>query len=121
MHEKKNGLKSYGGIEKKYEQELAQVTFGSISLAMAAGEVLKEMHRDDSDHGDVQSGWLNSPYQLMQKLEREVADLEAKVKADPQFSDKFKQMFIAELLDPVKEGNRKAREIDAYIMNGTVN
>jgi len=76
------------------------------------------MHRDDSDHGDVQSGWLNSPYQLMQKLEREVADLEAKVRADPQFSDKFKQMFIAELLDPVKEGNRKAREIDAYIMNG---
>jgi len=120
MHEKKNGKKSYGGIEKKYEHELAQVMFGSITLVMAAGEVLKELHRDDSDHGDIQTGWLNGPYQLMQKLEHEVADLEAKVKDDPQFSDRFKQIFMSELIDPVKEGSCKAREIDAYVMSGIV-
>lgn len=67
---------------------------------------------------DWQSGWLNSPYQLLQNLERDTAELEAKIKADPDFSDKHKQEFIAGLIDPIKDGNQRARAVDACIMNG---
>ena len=116
MHEKKN--KAFGGIETKYTKELAAVTLASFALARATAEVLTEMSRDDSDHGDIQSGWLNSPYQLLQNLERDTAELEAKIKADPNFSDKHKQEFIAGLIDPIKDGNQRARAVDAYIMNG---
>ncbi len=116
MHEKKN--KTFGGIEAKYTKELAAVTLASFALARATAEVLTEMCRDDSDHGDIQSGWLNSPYQLLQNLERDTAELEAKIKADPDFSDKHKQEFIAGLIDPIKDGNQRARAVDAYIMNG---
>ena len=61
---------------------------------------------------------LNSPYQLLQNLERDTTELEAKTKADPDFSDKHKQEFIAGLIDPIKDGNQRARAVDAYIMNG---
>ena len=116
MHEKKN--KTFGGIETKYTKELAAVTLSSFALARATAEVLTEMCCDDSDHGDIQSGWLNSPYQLLQNLERDTAELEAKIKADPDFSDKHKQEFIVALIDPIKNGNQRARAVDAYIMNG---
>ena len=116
MHEKKN--KTFGGIETKYSKELAAVTLASFALARATAEVLTEMYRDDSDHGDIQSSWLNSPYQLLQNLERDIAELEVKIEADPDFSDKHKQEFIAALIDPIKNGNQRARAVDAYIMNG---
>ena len=61
---------------------------------------------------------LNSPYQLLQNLERDTTELEAKIKADPDFSDKHKQEFIAGLIDPIKDDNQRARAVDAYIMNG---
>ncbi len=118
MHEKKI-LKSYGGISKKYRREMAVLTFGSMSLAMAIDQVMSEMNRDDSDHGEIQSDWLNGPYLILQQGEALVADFESKVNADPQFSDKAKQELMHDLIEPIKDGNRKAREIDAYIMNGT--
>jgi hypothetical protein len=118
MHEKKD--KSFGGIETKYVKELAAVTLTSFALTRATAEVLGEMHRDDSDHGDIQSGWLNGPYQLLQNLERDTSELEAKINADPDFSDKNKQEFFDALIDPIKKGNQRARDIDAYIMNGVI-
>ena len=108
MHEKKD--KSFGGIETKYVKELAAVTLTSFALARATAEVLGEMHRDDSDHGDIQSGWLNGPYQLLQNLERDASELEAKINADPDFSDKNKQEFFDALIDPIKKGNQRARD-----------
>ena len=50
MHEKNN--KMFGGVETKYTKELAAVTLASFALARATAEVLTEMYRDDSDHGD---------------------------------------------------------------------
>ena len=112
--------KNYGGLEAKYVKELASITIASIALSKAAAVVLEEMHRDDSDHGDIQSGWLNSPYRLMLNLERDTADFEAKVKADADFSEAHKQGFIASFIDPVKAGNKRARDLDAYIMSGVI-
>lgn len=34
------------------------------------------------------------------------------------FDDKHKQEFIAGLIDPIKDGNQRARAVDACIMNG---
>ena len=116
MKEKKGH--SYGGIEKKYEAELADAVLGSLSLSFAVRTVLEEWRRDDEDHGDIMSGWMNSAYELLRNVERKVASLEAAVLADPQFSDAHKRRFVAEMLNPVKDGNRKARRIDAAIMNG---
>ncbi len=116
MKEKKGH--SYGGIEKRYEAELADAVCGSLALSFAVRTIMEEMSRDDEDHGDIMSGWMNSAYELLRKVERKVANLEEAVMADPQFSDMHKRRFVAELLDPVKDGNRKARRIDAAIMNG---
>ena len=118
MKEKKN--RNFGGLEAKYVKELTSITMAAVALSKAAGVVLQEMHRDDSDHGDIQTGWLNSPYQLMQKLERDTAELEAKIKADVDFSEAHKQGFFDAFIDPVKAGNKRARDFDAYIMNGVI-
>lgn len=116
MKEKKGH--SYGGIEKKYEAELADAVCGSFSLAFAVRTIMEEMSRDDEDHGEIMSGWMNSAYELLRNVERKVANLEEAVMADPQFSDAHKRRFVAERLKPVKDGNRIARRIDAAIMNG---
>ena len=116
MKEKKGH--SYGGIEKKYEQELTDTMFGSFSLSFAVRTIMEEMSRDDEDHGEIMSGWMNSAYELLRNVERKVASLEEAVMADPQVSDMHKRRFVAEMLDPVKDGNRTARRIDSVIMNG---
>ena len=118
MKEKKK--KEFGGIEIKYEKELASLSLSSFALSQAAAIVVDEMHRDDFDHGDIQSGWLNSPYQLLQKVERDIEELENKIKDDPAFSDSYKRKFFTDFIEPIKEGNRNAREIDAYIMSGII-
>jgi len=117
MHEKKVGFKSYGGITKKYEKELSQVTLGLLSLTYMTAKVLANLGKGDNDFDDVRSEWLNGAYQMLQELERNVADLEAKIDGDPQFSDKFKKEIKSDLFGKFKDGYRKAREVDAYLMN----
>lgn len=118
MH-KKNGLKSYGGIKEKYSKELFDLSFGMATLMRIGKDVLTGLLEPGCDIGDAFSSWLNGPYQQMLQLERDVSDFESKVKNDPQFSDKYKQMFIAELIEPMRGGCRKIRDFDDKIMGRT--
>jgi len=62
--------------------------------------------------------WLNGPLRGFDEIERELAEFEAKVMADPQYSDADKQKFQAQVVDDVRMTLERARALDRYVMTG---
>ena len=118
MKEKKD--RDYGGIDVKYDEELTSLSLASIDLANAAMEVMDEIECDDLDIEDLRSDWMNGPYRMLPGFECDIADLEARIKADSDFTAWQKKKAADDLFAEFRKDVQMLREIDAYVMSGVI-
>jgi len=106
-----------GGIEKKYDKRIKELVFGSTAGLFSSMRLIGEWEKSGGVGAHIDD-WLNGPLRGFDEIERELAEFEAKVMADPQYSDADKQKFQAQVVDDVRMTLERARALDRYVMTG---
>jgi len=117
MKKNRSLFEPMGGIEKKYAKRIKDLVFGSTVGLFSSVRLVGEWEKSGGVGAHI-NDWLNGPLRGFGDIERDLAELEAKVMADSQYSDADKQKFQVQVVDDVRMTLERARALDRYVMTG---